>query len=225
MRAWVRGSLDREGRVDLSDSDVAEGHFRVGLHLDNVLGVALGRAAGTGLASIEPLHEVALAPPDAHGENHAASHGVAHHAGATDAHVVVGVGSLAVLVVDEVDLGRALDIDHGALDELVVLDVVAVHLSERAALVGHELRHDGELAGGVDLELLAAAVEACHVVAVVVPSAAGLVADARLGAVLASASDETGLGAGVRGDVGRSGVRLPDIHLVTADSLALDVAL
>jgi hypothetical protein len=29
----------------------------------------------------------------------------------------------------------------------------------------------------------------------------------------------------VRGDVGRSRVCLPDIHLVTADSLALDVAL
>lgn len=102
---------------------------------------------------------------------------------------------------------------------------MAVQLDKVALLVGDELGCHGELAGAVDLELLAATVEVGHVDAVVVPSAAGLVADAGAAALIACAAVQAGLVAGMRSDVSCPGVGLPDVKLVTADTLSLDVAL
>lgn len=139
VRARISRSLDRRSRSNLSNSDVAECHFRVGLHLDDVLGIALSGVTGSSNTLIQPGHEITLAPPNAHGEDHAAGHGIAHLLSTAKTHVLVGAGGSAVLVVDEVDLGRAGDVDDGGLDDLVVLDVVAVQLDEVALLVGDEL--------------------------------------------------------------------------------------
>lgn len=100
-----------------------------------------------------------------------------------------------------------------------------MQLDEVALLVGNELGCHGELAGAVNLVLLAAAVEVGHVDAVVVPAAAGLVADTGAAALIACAAVEAGLVARVRSNVSCTGVGLPDVELVTADTLSLDVAL
>ena len=221
--------LDRVCRPDLANAHVAKGDFGVGLDLDNVLGQTffLGAGSSAGALSVEPLHGIALAPPDRHGENHAAGHGIAHLGCAAQTKIIIRVRSLAVLIGDDVssNLGRSRKSDDSGLDNLAVLDVVAVHLLEVALLVGGELRDDGELAGCVDLEFLAAAVKVSDIVAVVVPAAASLVADALLLALVACAAVQAGDAAGVGSDVGSARVGFPDIHLVTADTLALDVAL
>lgn len=221
--------LDRVCRPDLANAHVAKGDFGVGLDLDDVLGQTffLGAGSGAGALSVEPLHGITLAPPDTHGENHAAGHGIAHLGCAAKTEIIISIAGLAVLIGNNVssNLGRSRKSDDSRLDDLAVLDVVAVHLLELALLVGGELGDDGELAGGVDLELLAATVKVGYVVAVVVPAAASLVANALLLALVACAAVQTGDAAGVRSDVGSARVCLPDIHLVTADTLALDVAL
>jgi hypothetical protein len=219
--------LDRMCRPDLANADVTEGNLRVGLDLDNVAGKSLflGARSSASSLSIEPLHGITLAPPNTHGENHTAGHGITHLFCAAETDVVICVRGLAVLVLDDVtsDLGRSGKGDDGALDDLAVLDVVAVHLLELTVLVGGELGNDCELSGRVDLEVLAASVKLRNAVAVVVPAAASLVADALLLALCTCAAVKAGDTAGVRSDVGGARVCLPDIHLVTTDTLALDV--
>lgn len=58
-----------------------------------------------------------------------------------------------------------------------------------------------------------------------VPAAASLVTDTILLAFGTCAAVKAGDTAGVRSNVGGARVGLPDIHLVTADTLALDVTL
>lgn len=134
--------LHRVCRPDLANADVAKRNLRVGLDLDNVLREALLLGAGSSAStlSVEPLHGVALAPPDTHGENHTTGHGIAHLLCAAETDVVVCVRGLAVVVGDDVtgNLGGSGEGDDGALDHLAVLDVVAVHLCELATLVGGE---------------------------------------------------------------------------------------
>jgi hypothetical protein len=220
-------SLHRVCRPDLANANVAESNFRVGLDLDNVAGKSLLLGAGSSASSlsIEPLHGIALAPPDTHGENHTTGHGITHLLCTAETDVVICVRGLAVLVLDDVasNLGRSGDGDNGALDHLAVLDVVAVHLLELTVLIGGELGNDCELAGRVDLEVLATAVKLRNTVAVVVPAAASLVADTLLLALATCAAVQAWDAAGVGSNVGGARVRLPDIHLVTADTLALDV--
>lgn len=216
-------------RPDLANAHVAESDFGVGLDLDNVLGQTffLGAGSSAGALAVEPLHGIALAPPNRHGENHATGHGIAHLGCAAKTEIIVSVAGLAVLIGNNVssDLRRSRKSDDSRLDNLAVLDVVAVHLLEVALLVGGELGDDSELAGCVDLEFLAAAVKVSDVVAVVVPAAASLVADALLLALVTCAAVQAGDAAGVGSDVGCARVGFPDVHLVTADTLALDVTL
>lgn len=221
--------LHRVCRPDLANADVAEGNLRVGLDLDDVLGetLLLGAGSSASVLAIEPVHGVALAPPNTHGKNHTAGHSITHLCGTAETEVIIGVASLAVLVGDDVtgDLGGSGESDDSTLDDLAVLDVVTVHLLKLAVLVGGELRDDGELSGRVDLEVLAATVKVGYVVTVVVPAAASLVANALLLALVACAAVQAGDVAGVGSNMCSARVGLPDVHLVTADSLALDVAL
>jgi hypothetical protein len=104
------------------------------------------------------------------------------------------------------------------------LNVAANDLLEDAVL-GGERGDDGEGAGGVDRLVAGGAVVVEGLVAVGVVAAAVLVADAGLFALLTVAAVETGLVARVRSQMGGAGVGLPDVELVAADALALDVAL
>lgn len=211
-------------RVQLSKADVAECHLRVGHDRGDDRGVALGSVARAVVSLVEPRHEGRVIPPQAHGQNHTTRHGTAHDLHSTQPHEVGGTSGLAVLVVHEVDLRRSLDVDNVVLDDLAVLDVHTAELLELAVL-GGELRDDGELAGSVDLVVGTAAVEVGHVDAVRVPGAAGLIADASLLALLAGALVKAGLAARVRRDVGCTGVGLPDVKFVAARALLVKVAL
>lgn len=96
------------------------------------------------------------------------------------------------------------------------------------AVVGQELRGDGELLGGIDLVVGAAAVEVLDAPLVLVEAAAPLVAhaDGLAALVLAGALVDLGDVAGV-GDEGLgAGVGLEDVHLVAAGAVGLvDVGL
>jgi hypothetical protein len=61
--------------------------------------------------------------------------------------------------------------------------------------------------------------------AVGVHAATVLVADAFVAALVAGAAVQAGLAARVGGEMGRAGVGFPDIELVAADALSLDVTL
>jgi hypothetical protein len=213
------------GRADLAPAEVGVGDLGEGLNLDNVGRGALALGAGAGLAVVEPLHVAALVPPDAHGQDHAAGEGLAHALGGAELHVLAGAGGGAELVLDHVGVGDALLVGVEGLDDLAVLHVEAVDLLELALAVGKELGDDGEGLESVDLELLAPAVVVSHVDAVGVPAAAVLVADTFEGALLTLAEVQALLVADVGSHVRGARVGLPDIHLVAARALALDVAL
>lgn len=207
---------DGKGRVDLSNLDVAERHLRVGLDLENVGRAALGGIAGSSLALVEPVHEASLVPPETHDEDHAAGHGLAHALHAAEPREGAGACGGAVFFIHKVDLGDPGERDDGALDDPVVLHVVSVQLCERAALVGEELGHDGKLSRAVDLEGAAASIVARVVVAVGIPSAAGLVTNALGTALGTGAFIEAGLVARVRRNVSGSRVCLPNVELIAA---------
>lgn len=213
------------GAVNLAPPDVGEGNLGLGLNESDVLGVALGGVARASRAGVQPLHETALVPPDAHGQDHTSGEGLAHAGGGAEVHVSPGAGGLAELVVEHIGLGQAGKIDRVSLDDLPVLLVDALDGGELSILAGGELSDDGEGAAGVDLEGRAVAVGVGNVDAVRVPRAAVLVADALEGALLTRALVERGLVARVGSDVVGARVGLPDVHLVAAGALALDVAL
>lgn len=216
-------ALGLVGRADLTPLDVGEDDGGVRLDLEDVLGVALALLAGAGLLGVEPGHVAALVPPDGHAEDHAAGHGIAHAAEGAEVHEAVGAGGGAELIGDVVVFGKALDGDDGVLDDPAVLDVEAANLLELALVVGGELGDDGDGAGGVDGVAGAVVLELVDAVRVV--AAAVLVADAVKGALVAGALVEAGDVAGVGGEVGGAGVGFPDVELVAAGALALDVTL
>lgn len=201
-------------RVDISPLDVAENNAGRLLNLLDDRRVALGRIARSRVSAVEPGHEAALIPPDTHREHHTPAHGAAHLLHATDA---LEVGSA---------VGRAVRVVHGdsrgdVLDDGAVLDVFADYGLE-GALGGGELRYDSERLGGVDLATGLVVVLVC---AVGVLAAAVLVAGASKGALVTSASEDGGIGAGVRSDLGCGLVGLPKVELVAADALAFNVTL
>jgi hypothetical protein len=116
------------------------------------------------------------------------------------------------------------DVDRGVLDDDTVLDVLADDGLEHTVL-GRELGDDSEGLGGVDFEA-GTVVELVVAVEVGVVAAAVLVADA-LGSALVStgAGKEALLATCVGGNLVRAAVGFPNVHLVTAHTLALDVTL
>lgn len=219
--------LNLECRANLTPPHVVISDNGEGLNLDNILRVTISRCARPSLAAVEPVHEAALVPPDAHSKNHTPRHRLAHALVGAQLEEPLGTSSGAELVVQTVDLGETIDVNRVGLNGLAILLIEPLDGGELAVLVGGELGDDGERAAGVDLELVRVAVVVGHVDAVGVPPAAGLVADTGLGAaaLLAFAEVEAGLVARVGRDVGGAGVGLPNVHLVAAGALAFDVAL
>ena len=206
--------LGLEGGANLTPLDLAEHDRRGGLDEHDVLRVALGRVARAGIAAVEPLHEAALVPPDAHGQHHAAAHGPAHALHGAVVHEGAGAVRLAVGIVHG-------DFRLDVLDDLSVLDVFADDRLERAVL-GGELRHDGERLLGVDLETRA--VE-CLVGCVRILAASVLVAHTCGAALVARTLVQTILAARVRCYLRGPTVSFPDVQFRAANALALDVAL
>lgn len=217
--------LQLKSRINLAPADLGEGELGVRLNDPDAVGAALGSIARSRLALVQPGHVAASVPPDAHGQHHTTGQGLAHTDGTTQPEHWLGTSGLAELVVDVVDLGVVVDVDGGVLDHLAVLDVQAVDALKLAALVGGELRDDGKGAVGVDGHVARVTVVVVVGDTVRVVSAAGLVADAlarALGALALSVARDV---ARVRDQRGGAGVSLPDVHLVAASSVAVDVAL
>jgi hypothetical protein len=215
----VHGHVRRTtiGRVNLAPLDLAESNSRSLLDLANNLGVTLSSIARSGFSSIEPRHEPTLVPPDGERKNHTTAERTAHTLQSAER---VELRSAALCVAVRLVHG---DVDRGVLDNDAVLDVLA-HDSLQHTVLGRELGDNGEGLGGVDLE--SSAVEGLVVaVEVGIVAAADLVAKSCRAALVAGASEETVLTARVGCDLVGAGVSLPDIHLVTADTLALNVAL
>jgi hypothetical protein len=204
------------GRANLAPLDLAKDDSGVLLDGLNDLGVALGRVARTSVAAVEPVHEAALVPPDAHGQNHTTVQGVAHCLHAAELLEHGGAVGIAIFVVHGVG-----DVDGGRRVDFSVLDVFAVDGLEDAVLAG-ELSDDGEGTSGVDDQLGAVVI---LLNPVWVQTTAVLVAHAGGAAFVTVAAVETGLVAAVGGELVGAPVGLPDIHLVAADALALDVGL
>lgn len=108
--------------------------------------------------------------------------------------------------------------------DAAILDVETANLGEVSGgetVIGKELGHDGELLGGVDcqagaVELLVALMESIERAAIAVALALASGAGAGVWAILQAA-----VGCERVGDP----VRLPDIHLVAADTVILQVGL
>jgi hypothetical protein len=136
---------------------------------------------------------------------------------ATKLGVHLGAGlSRAVLLVHG-------DVLHGVLDDNTVLDIFS-HDSLENAILGWELGDNSEGLSGVDLEARTIVVWGVSVLVRVV-SASILVAQASLPALVAGATENTGCTASMRRDLVGTRVGLPDIHLVAANTLSLNVSL
>jgi hypothetical protein len=206
-----------EGCTNLTPLDLAEGNGRGLLDLVDVLRLALGSITRTrvGRLAVEPRHEVALVIPQREREHHSAAQSVSHTLHSTVPEECRGVLSLAVVVCHGDVAGLVLEND-------TVLDVLADDRLEDA-LLSRELSDDGERLRCVELEV--ATVEALGTLAVRVLRAAGLVAKAVLATLSTLATEQAGLRAGVRGNSRSTAVSLPDVHLVTADTISLNVTL
>lgn len=207
--------LSREGRSNLAPLNVGESRGRRRLNLEDVLWVTISSRAWASIAAVKPLHETALVPPNAHRQDHTTAHRIAHTLHGAQLHEHIRAIGLAGRIVQGDALGLV-DKDNA------VLHVLAVDGLQHAVLSG-ELSNDGEGLLGVDLEPLA--VEVLCAVAVRVLTAAGLVAQTGLAALIALAGEEAGLAAGVGCDRGGTGVGLPDVHFVAADAGAVEVGL
>ena len=210
-------------RANLTPLNVGEDNSRIGLNLENILGITLALLARPSLLGIQPRHETTLIPPNRHAKNHTPTHSLTHARQRTEIHKPLRIGLLAKLIRHEIILGEPLNINLGIANNFPILDIQAADLLELALFVGGELRHDGEGAGGVDGEVGAVVLELVDAVGVV--GAPVLVADAVEGAFVARALVEAGYVAGVRGEVGGAGVGFPDVEFVAAGALGVDVAL
>lgn len=112
---------------------------------------------------------------------------------------------------------------HGIGNDFPILDVEALNLAEGPITALEELRHDGDLAGGVDGELGARSVKSRVAEAVAVEVAAVRVAVARvavLGICAAAAVARAGVVGAVFAWVGCEGrgdvVGFPDVHFSAA---------
>lgn len=211
--------------ANLSPLDLAEGHRSVGLDVENVRRSTLASLARTGVLSltVQPLHVVTLGPPDTEGEDHTAGHGITHALGGTEIKVAVGAVSRAVLVVHPVVTGGVVLLHGRIIDDLAILDVEAAVLLQVAFVVGRELGDNGEWLGGVDDLVVAVVIRVAIGVGVV--AASPFVADAVELALWTFALVESGLVARVRSKMVGAGVSLPDIELVAARAIALEVRL
>jgi hypothetical protein len=216
----VHSSVRRSAicRVNLAPLDLAESNSRRLLNLTNDLGVALSSIARSSRATIEPLHEAALVPPDGESKNHTASERVTH---ALEAAERVELCGTALCVAEGLVHG---DVDRGVLDDHSVLDVLA-HNGLEHTILGRKLGDDGERLGGVDLEARAV-VELVVAVEVWVVAAAVLVANT-LGTALVStrASEGALFATSVGCDLVGAAVGLPDVHLVAAHTVTSNVTL
>merc|ERR1719473_501209 len=241
--------LRRVGGVELAVLDVRVEHVRVGVLLLELRGVArrlrAAAAARTLLAlrhgvrvdGVEPRHADLVVVPQAHGEHHAAAHRVAHRLERALLREVVEVAEVGLLrlahaVGDRVVLlaVRAACVRVG--DHLAVLHVQPAHLDEvaRGCVVARvELRDDGERLRRVELEVgaraeegLVAHAERVEVAAVLVAHALEALALAVVAAVLALAARLPLDGAAVHGHLRAHDVRLPDVELRAAGTVAAD---
>jgi len=232
-----------DGRADGAEADVGEDDVGVGELLLNLGGDTRGggalAAGGTGagpvngVGRVEPEHVGVVVVPDGHDEDHGLLHGDTHLLESTKLLVDVGVAenfllSIAVGIGD----GVARNTSNGGLrvgNNLAVLGVEALDLSEVAGGVGKELGNDGDLLGGVDD--LALAVEAGVALAVRVEVAAVGITPATIAvgavgtaALVAIADGLIGDGARMGGEGSSHVVGLPDIHLRAASAVVTDTS-
>jgi hypothetical protein len=203
-------------RTDLTPLDLAENDGWGLLHSNNVLRVTLSRTARSSIATIKPVHEPTLIPPNTHSKHHTPRHGLAHTLHSAQVHERRSALGLAVLVVHA-------DIGGDVFNHFAVLHVLADDGLEDAVFSG-ELGDDGE--GLVSINALGASGAVVGFVGCVgVFAAAVLVADSSCGALIAGAAVETGLRAGVGSDLGGTLVGFPDVELVAAEALGFDIGL
>lgn len=188
------------------------------------------------VGGIQPLHVGGMVVPDGHGENHWGIESLRETGHAAGLGEVVQVAEsnlllLAEVIGDLVGRGNTSNVGNRVGKDNAILDVEAFDALEHAAggVVGSdELRDNGDLLVGVDLLARAEEGGVAHAVGVEVASV--LVTDAFISvgsvtAVVALAAGESVATAGVWG-VGRGVlVRLPDVHLGTAGSVAADTSI
>lgn len=147
-RSPAAATRSLESRPDITPADVGEDGMGGGVVLLDQGRVALGAAARAGVAAVEPVHVAAGVVPDAEDEDHAAAQRLAH-GGQSAKGGCRAVDRGAPVLGDGVDARGG----HGVGDHLAVLDVLSADLGQGAgggAVVGDELRGDGEGLGGVD---------------------------------------------------------------------------
>lgn len=238
--AWV-GVGSAGGGANWAESDVGEGDGRIWVVLldgcwDTNLGVARSASISeTGSANwvgrVEPFHVGCVIVPDGHGEDHRRLKSLVEPGHATLGLEVVVIAESGLLlraevVGDLVGCSNASDVAHGVLDNLAVLDVEALDACERTGVGsagGDELGHHGELLRGINGLSRAEEGLVTHAVAVEVTSV--LVAETRVAVIAVTTLDSRAAGepvacAGMRGVGRRVQVRLPDVHLGTAGSVA-----
>lgn len=212
------------GRVNLTPLDVAERDRSIRLILANNRWCTLTSLTRTSVIRVEPRHVTTLVPPNTESKDHTARHSLTHGLGGAEVHVACGTVGLAVWIVHPVEVGGDVVLDDvGVLDLLAVLDVEAAVFDQVALVVGGELSYDGEGTAGVDKHVVAVVVGVTDGVGVI--AATVLVTDTvelTLGTV---ALEEAGLVAGVRSKVSGAGIGLPDVELVAARAVALEVRL
>lgn len=218
----MAGRPGAERRAHLTPPNPAESDAGVGLNDSDVRRGTFGFVTRTGDSAVEPAHVATLVPPDAHSKNHTAANGLTHLPHTTK--VVKGIGADGPTEggghgVCSETLG---DKDGSVLDDAAVLNVQAADFEQFTTAVGGELRDDGHGLVGVDIHALSVIIELANAVRVI--WAAVLVTDAIIAALGASALVQAGDVARVRGDMGGSGISLPDIKFVAASSSAGDVS-
>ena len=171
----------------------------VGVVLLNLRRIALGAGAGAVVATVQPVHVRAI--PDAEDEHHAFAQGLAHLGQAA-----IGIGRGAGLGGDRVKPR----ISRGVGDDFPILDVLSTNLVESSAggaVIGEELGCHGKRPVGVDGH--ARAIE------VVLSLGVGVETTARAVAGIGLAS--------MRSEDSCFGIGFPQIHLITAVGLIVDI--
>lgn len=241
-----RGAAGRaagEGGADGAELDVGEddlGVGGVGLNLGGDTGgggalatVSTGGTALDGVGGVEPEHVGGMVVPDGHDEDHGLGKGLAHLLQATLLVEVIDITESRLLSIAE-RLGDGVASDASnlglrVLNDLAVLDIEALDLTEIASRVLEELGDDGELLGGIDGLALTVEGGVTHAVRVEVATigiASTAIAVVGVGttARVALAHVLVDGGAGVGSESGRDLVGLPDIHLRAASTVVTDTS-
>jgi hypothetical protein len=238
------GRLRGESGVDGTDLDVRVDDRGIGVGTLNISGVTrAGGAGSTGdtrlggilikrVVRVEPEHVGVVVIPERQDENHAAAESITHSVQATMLVEDVLVAKGLLLSNTEIGVngvaGNTIDVGLGVGNDLAVLDVETLDLSQAAAR-SDELGDNGELAAGVDSHTLAVEGLVAHtprveVAAIRITSTSIAGIGVGTTAVIAIAPGLLRSIAGVRGDGSTLRVGLPDVHLGTARAIATNTS-